>query len=86
MGFQTSFHSPYGADEFLGLRRSRRGETEIVYDNGRSQRLVWRVAGTEARDDRLSDALRAAMSARRVLPTLFDELTRRAIAVDPVLA
>lgn len=86
MGIQTSFHSPVGANDFLGLRQSRSGETEIVYDNGANQRLVWRVPGLPAGEDRLSDALRVAVAARRVLPTLFEELTKRAIAIDQVLA
>lgn len=86
MGIQTSFHSPVGANHFLGLRRSRCGETEIVYDDGISQRKIWRVAGLDLHEDRLTDALLVAVSARRVLPTLFDELTKRSIAIDPVLA
>ncbi len=86
MGIQTSFHSPVGASVFLGLRQSRSGGTEIVYDNGASQRMIWRVAGAEPRADRLSDALRVAVAARRVLPTLFDELTKRAIAIESVQA
>jgi hypothetical protein len=86
MGIQTSFHSPFGGTDFLGMRRSRSGETEIVYDNGASQRMIWRVTGLHLNEDRLTDALQAAVSARRVLPTLFDELTKRAIAIESVQA
>ena len=45
MGYQAGFHGPIGRTDFLGLRTSRQGSTEIVYDDGANQRLIWRVAG-----------------------------------------
>lgn len=39
---QTGFHAAYG-DEFLGLRLSRRGQIEVIYDDGAHQRRLWRV-------------------------------------------
>ena len=86
MGVQTCFHAPDGASDFLGLRRSRSGCTEIVYDDGARQRLIWRVAGNDMGDDHLSDALRLAVASPRILSTLFDELSKRAIAIETVWA
>lgn len=83
MGIQASFHGPVGRRDFLGLRTSRLGATEIVYDDGLSQRMVWRVAGNIA-ELTLSDALLAAVSADRVLPTLFEELKKRTIQIDRI--
>ena len=83
MGYQAGFHGPVGRTDFLGLRTSRQGSTEIVYDDGANQRLIWRVAG-EFGEVILSDVLQAAVGAQRVLPTLFEELKKRAIKIDRV--
>jgi hypothetical protein len=83
MARSLSFHSAHGATDFLGLRKSRRGETEIVYDDGVARRMVWRVAGAVA-PELLGDALRAAAAQRRVLPALHAELKKRAIAIEAV--
>lgn len=85
MGLQTSFHAPHGGPDFLGLRKTRTGATEIVYDDGVARRMVWRVdsVGTDAG---LSDALRVAVCALRVVPTLYEELKKRAIAVERITA
>ncbi len=43
--------------------------------------MVWRVDGAiRAMRPALSDALRVAVGASRVVPTLYDELKKRAIA------
>jgi hypothetical protein len=82
MGLQSTFHAPHGAD-FLGWRLDRFGHTEIVYESD-SQRRVLRLC--EARPDQnLVDALQLAVAARHVLPRLFDELKKRAIAVENAL-
>lgn len=83
MGLQTTFHAPNGSADFLGWRKARDGATEIVYDNGADRRMVWRVADatTEAR---IVDALRVSVSSLRVLPALYDELKKRAIAIEQV--
>lgn len=83
MGHQASFHAPHGGADFLGWRK-RAGTTEIVYDDGVARRMVWRVAGGRMDEDRLSDALRTAVGAVRVIPTLYDELKKRAIAIERV--
>ncbi len=44
MGLQTTFHAPGAGADFLGMRKSRTGLTEIVYDDGAKQRLVCRMA------------------------------------------
>lgn len=81
MGQQASFHAPGGAD-FLGWRK-RGTSTEIVYDDGVARRMVWRVA-VPTTESRLSDALRSAVGARRILPALYDEMKKRAIAIERV--
>jgi hypothetical protein len=83
MGYQAGFHGPIGRTDFLGLRTSRQGSTEIVYDDGANQRLIWRIAG-EFGEVILSDVLQAAVAAQRVLPTLFEELKKRAIQIDRI--
>ena len=83
MGLQ-SFHAPHGGADFLGWRKNRQGTTEIVYDDGVARRMVWRVASTDPSEDRISDALRVAVGSLRVVPTLYDELKKRAIAIERV--
>ena len=84
MGHQASFHAPHGGADFLGLRTNRLGATEIVYDDGVARRMVWRVSAGEGKDARLTDALRVAVSSLRVVPTLYDELRKRAIGIERV--
>lgn len=83
MGLQTTFHAPHGGADFLGWRKARNGNTEIVYDDGVARRMVWRVANV-ANEARIVDALRVSVSSLRVLPTLYDELKKRAIAIERV--
>lgn len=84
MGQQAFFHAPHGGADFLGIRRGRSGAVEIIYDDGVARRMVWRVDGTP-NEARLSDALRVAVGAARVVPTLHDELRKRAIAVERIV-
>ncbi|MCB1343220.1 MAG: hypothetical protein KDK24_19555 [Pseudooceanicola sp.] len=74
-------HSPHGAGDFLGLRRSRAGGLELVYDDGAQRRLVWRVT-TPVTEQPLSEAMQLALSANRVLPALYSELKKRAIQIE----
>ena len=83
MGHQSSFHSPHGGAEFLGWR-NRAGTTEIVYDDGVTRRMIWRVAKGAGAEARISDALRVAVGAQKIVPTLYDELKKRAIAVEKI--
>lgn len=83
MGHQSSFHAPHGGASFLGWR-VRAGETEIVYDDGVTRRMIWRVAAGAGKEGRISDALRVAVGAQRIVPTLYDELKKRAIAVERI--
>jgi hypothetical protein len=85
MGQQSFFHAPHGGGDFLGLRTDRKGATEIVYDDGVKRRMVWRVAGRIVSEAHLSDALRAAVGSLRVVPTLYDELKKRSIAIEAVV-
>jgi hypothetical protein len=84
MGLQTTFHAPHGGADFLGWRKTRKGATEIVYDDGVARRMVWRVATNDPSEARISDALRVAVGSLRVVPTLYDELKKRAIAIERV--
>lgn len=83
MGQQTSFHAPHGGADFLGWRK-RAGATEIVYDDGVTRRMIWRVAGGAGAEARISDALRVAVGARQIVPTLYDELKKRTIAIEKI--
>jgi hypothetical protein len=84
MGHQAAFHAPHGGGDFLGLRTNRSGATEIVYDDGVARRMVWRVAGGATDQARIGDALRVAVRSLRVVPALYDELKKRAIAIERV--
>jgi hypothetical protein len=83
MGYQAGFHGPLGSSDFLGVRTSRLGQTEIVYDDGLKQRMIWRVAGDSGTPG-LSDALQTAVLSDRVLPRLYEELKKRAIQIDRI--
>lgn len=84
MGYHTGFHAPNGGADFLGFRKTRTGATEVVYDDGVSRRLVWRVAQGAVDEDRLADALSHAVAALRIVPALMTELKKRAIAVERI--
>jgi hypothetical protein len=77
MGLQNSFHAPHGGADFLGWRKTRAGGTEIIYDDGVARRMVWRVAGNDPSEARISEALRVKRSeAMRIVPSLYDELKK----------
>ncbi len=82
MGIQTGFHAPDGAAHFLGFRKARNGGTEVVYDDGVSRRIVWRVAGARVNEAHLSDALRSAVGSVKVVPALIAEVGKRAILLE----
>jgi hypothetical protein len=84
MGYQTGFHAPNGGATFLGFRKTRTGLTEVVYDDGVSRRMVWRVAGSAVDEGTLAAALESAVGALRVVPALMTELRKRAIPVERV--
>jgi hypothetical protein len=84
MTLALSFHSPRGGMDFLGLRERRRGDVEIVYDDGVAKRLVWKVTGERTDTALLREALSSAVRQGRVLTALHAELRRRSIAVEIV--
>jgi hypothetical protein len=84
MGSQSSFHAPRGPD-FLGWRKNRAGATEIVYDDGYQLRMVWRVTPAAPDEAGISAALECAVASPRVLSALYDELKKRAIAIERVV-
>ncbi|MCX7888600.1 MAG: hypothetical protein N2422_02575 [Rhodobacteraceae bacterium] len=81
---RTTFHASVGQD-FLGFRKTRQGITEIVYDDGRRHRMVWRVRSATP-DGAIGEALDRAVHQPRVLPALFAELKKRSIAIEAVTA
>lgn len=81
MGYQTAFHAPNSA-HFLGYRKTREGRTEVVYDDGVSRRMVWRLDPRTVDEARLSDALSSAVGALRVVPALMTELRRHSIGIE----
>lgn len=85
MGHQAAFHAPHGGADFLAMRKGRNGATEIVYDDGVSRRMVWRVANAAKNEARITEALRSAVASLRVVPALYNELKKRAIQIEPVL-
>lgn len=80
-----TFHSSRGGFDILGLRKAASGSIEIVYDDGVARRLVWRVR-SPAPDHTIGEVLRYAVDQTRVLPALYSELKRRAIAIEAVAA
>jgi hypothetical protein len=84
MGHQTGFHAPDGGAQFLGFRKARNGSTEVVFDDGVSRRMVWRVSNPQVNEAHLSDALRSAVLAIKVVPALISEVAKRAIALERV--
>lgn len=81
MGLQSSFHAPVG-DGFLGWRISRSGKTQIVFESGAEGRIVWQVASAIESESGLVEALSLAVASSRIVPSLYDELKKRAIAIE----
>ena len=84
MGSQTTFHAPGDGADFLGWRVSRDGVTEIVHEDGAARRMIWRVASDGHDAVSMTEAMQLAVKAQRVVPTLIDELKKRAIAVERI--
>lgn len=82
MGTQTTFHAPGNGADFLGWRISRAGTTEIVYEDGAAHRMIWRVCSGSSDEVSLAEALQLAVRANRVVPTLIEELKKRAIDIE----
>ena len=85
MASQTTFHAPGQGTDFLGWRISRAGQHEIVYEDGAAHRMVWRVASVMADEADLVAALQMAVKSARVVPSLQEELKKRAIAVESII-
>jgi hypothetical protein len=85
MARSITFHSPLGGADFIGLRESRKGETEIVYDDGVARRMVWRVTCPRPDLSALGEAMSRALTQTRVVPALHAELRRRAIQIEMVV-
>lgn len=83
MGCENSFHAMTGLD-FLGLRKTRRGRFEIVYDDGSARRMVWRVLPDTVTESAVTDALRVAVDAPYIIPSLYHEMKKRALEIERV--
>ncbi len=84
MGYQSGFHAPNGSADFLGFRKTRSGATEVIYDDGVSCRMVWKVLGSQVNEASLSDGLCHAVGALRVVPALISELSKRSITLERI--
>lgn len=84
MSLSAAFHSPSGRGDFLGLRQRPAGPVEIVYDDGVAKRMVWRVTGTGSDPAVLRSVLSSAVREARVVPTMINELRKRAIQIEIV--
>ena len=82
MGSQTTFHAPGNDTDFLGWRVGRSGGREIVYEDGAARRMIWRVCTNADDEVGLAEAMQLAVKANRVVPTLIDELKKRAIDLE----
>ncbi|MCX7645821.1 MAG: hypothetical protein N2Z62_11075 [Rhodobacteraceae bacterium] len=82
MAHIEAFHSSRGGGDFLGLRHGRSGGVEIVYDDGVTRRMVWRVKTPGVCVERVGEALGAAVDSLRVVPALMAELRKRSIAIE----
>lgn len=83
MGRQASFHPPHGGADLLVWRKRESG-FEIVYDDGVARHMVLKLAKNLPSEASLSDALQSAVLQRRILPALYAELQKRAIAFELV--
>lgn len=84
MATPVTLHGAAGRQDFLGLRRGPRGQTEIVYDAGARARMVLRLTGEAADEGAVQAAMRHAIGQPRVFPALLAELRARAIAVEVI--
>ena len=84
MGLQTTFHAPVGGD-FLGWRKHRSGATEIVYEDRAAHRMVLRLGPSTPADADIAETLSAVVSQPHVLPSLLEELKKRAIGYDRII-
>lgn len=77
-----ALHSRDGR-HFLGLRRGRTGQYEIVYDNDRQgKRLIWRVISKDVCADILGSQLHEAIKRASVLEALLSGLRDAEIAFE----
>jgi hypothetical protein len=77
-----ALHSKDGR-HFLGLRRSKAGQYEIVYDNARQgKRLIWKVVSKDVSADTLGSQLHEAIKRASVLDALLAGLHDAEIAFE----
>ena len=66
-----TLHSSCGR-HFLGLRKGKAGQYEIVYDNEhRRKRLIWKVTSAEVSEEAIGNHLHQAIKTATVLDALL---------------
>lgn len=69
-----TLHSSCGR-HFLGLRKGKAGQHEIVYDNEhRRKRLIWKITSSEVSEEAISNHLHQAIKTATVLNALLSGL------------
>lgn len=77
-----SYHSTDGR-HFLGWRVNPRGRAEVIHDCADGERQVFEITlPPEGREADISAALKAAVTGRNVLASLYKELTARDIGIE----
>lgn len=85
MGRALSFSTSHGGGDVLALRHDRSGQPQIIYDDGVGRRIVWQVLSPGA-ESRIIEALRIAATRLKIVPSLLEELKKRAITVHRAMA
>lgn len=76
-----AYHSRNGR-EFVGLRASRTGRQQIVYDAITGERIVVTIRSTAISSNVIDDVLREGIRSRKVLTGVLKGLDARNIAFE----
>lgn len=76
-----SYHAKSGS-EFVGLRSTRDGRKQVVYDAQIGKRIVLNIEDQSATDIEINAALEEGINARNVLGGILAALKARNIDVD----
>lgn len=76
-----AYHSKNG-QEFVGLRASRNGTKQIVYDTITGERIVLTIKSTSVPSNAIDAALREGIRSQKVLSGVLKALDARNIAFE----
>lgn len=76
-----SYHAKTGS-EFVGLRSTRDGRKQVVYDAQTGKRVVLNIENQSVTDNEINAALREGINSRNVLGGVLAALKARNIDVD----